>query len=40
VSDIKKIIAWYNQLQQHDLLDFTEDADKQPEESTSEGTTE
>lgn len=40
VSDIKKIIAWYNQLQQHDLLDFSEEADKQPEENTSEGTTE
>lgn len=40
VSDIKKIIAWYNQLQQHDLLDFSEEADKQLEENTSEGTTE
>lgn len=25
VSDIKKVIQWYNLLQQHDLLDFSEE---------------
>lgn len=28
VSDIKKIIQWYNLLQQHDLLDFSETDEK------------
>ena len=32
-SDIKKVIAWYNQLQQHNLLDFT----GQPEDETPSG---
>jgi hypothetical protein len=27
VSDIKKVIQWYNLLQQHDLLDFSEDVE-------------
>lgn len=39
VSDIKKIIAWYNQLQQHNLLDFAEEADTQVEENVSESAT-
>ena len=35
VSDIKKIIQWYNLLQQHDLLDFSEEVDK-PESKSDE----
>ena len=35
VSDIKKIIQWYNLLQQHDLLDFSEDVEK-PKSKTDE----
>ena len=35
VSDIKKMISWYNQLQEHNLLDFTEDAAPLPEESST-----
>jgi hypothetical protein len=40
VSDIKKIIAWYNQLQQHDLLDFDKEADSEPSETVNEPVTE
>lgn len=35
VSDIKKIIQWYNLLQQHDLLDFSEEVEK-PKSKTDE----
>ncbi|WP_111309522.1 DUF5606 family protein [Confluentibacter sediminis] len=35
VSDIKKIIQWYNLLQQHDLMDFSEDVEK-PKSKTDE----
>ncbi|PKQ44304.1 DUF5606 family protein [Confluentibacter flavum] len=35
VSDIKKIVQWYNLLQQHDLLDFSEDVEK-PKSKTDE----
>jgi hypothetical protein len=31
VSDIKKIISWYNQLQKLELLDFTTTADQEDE---------
>lgn len=32
VSDIKKVIQWYNLLQQHDLLDFSEDGETSKDE--------
>jgi hypothetical protein len=32
VSDIKKVIQWYNLLQQHDLLDFSEKEESSKEE--------
>ena len=35
VSDIKKIVQWYNLLQQHDLLNFSEDV-KKPDSKTDE----
>ena len=31
VSDIKKIIQWYNLLQEHDLLDFEKDSEAEKE---------
>ncbi len=31
VSDIKKVIGWYNTLVEHDLLDFTEEEEKKEE---------
>ena len=36
VSDIRKIINWYNLLQEHDMLDFTEKEEEKPEEETVE----
>ncbi|WP_100612547.1 DUF5606 family protein [Confluentibacter lentus] len=36
VSDIKKIIQWYNLLQQHDLLDFSEVVEKPKSETDEE----
>jgi hypothetical protein len=36
VSDIKKIVQWYNLLQQHDLLDFSEDVEKQKSKTDEE----
>lgn len=38
ISDIKKVISWYNALQQKELLDFseTEDEIKEPEKEESE----
>lgn len=36
VSDIKKIVQWYNLLQQHDLLDFSEDVEKPKSKSDEE----
>ncbi|MFV0593015.1 MAG: DUF5606 domain-containing protein [Draconibacterium sp.] len=33
VSDIKKVILWYNTLQEKDLLDFSEPEDENTEES-------
>ncbi|WP_100616114.1 DUF5606 family protein [Confluentibacter citreus] len=36
VSDIKKIVQWYNLLQQHDLLDFSEDIEKPKSETDEE----
>lgn len=32
VSDIKKVIQWYNLLQQHDLLDFSEKEESSKDE--------
>ena len=36
VSDIKKVINWYNTLHEHDLLDFTEEEEKKEEETPKE----
>ena len=36
VSDIKKVIQWYNLLQQHDLLDFSEEVEKSESKSDEE----
>jgi len=36
VSDIKKVISWYNQLQELSLLDFTTAADKETETENKE----
>lgn len=36
VSDIKKIVQWYNLLQQHDLLDFSETIEKPKTETDEE----
>ena len=36
VSDIKKIVSWYNQLLAHKLLDFTEKEEEKPEEPIAE----
>lgn len=35
-SDIKKIVQWYNLLQQNDLLDFTETDETQPKKPKDE----
>lgn len=36
VSDIKKVIQWYNLLQQHNLLDFSEDVEASKSETDEE----
>lgn len=36
VSDIKKVIGWYNTLVEHDLLDFTEEEEEKKEEEVKE----
>ncbi len=36
VSDIKKVIQWYNLLQEHNLLEFEEEEDKPAEEEVDE----
>jgi hypothetical protein len=36
VSDIKKVIQWYNLLQEHNLLEFEEEEDKSDEETPAE----
>lgn len=36
ISDIRKIINWYNLLQEHDLLDFTEKEEEKPEDKKEE----
>ncbi len=36
VSDIKKVIQWYNLLQEHNLLEFEEKEDKSDEETPVE----
>ena len=36
VSDIKKVIQWYNLLQQHDLLDFSEEVVKSESKTDEE----
>jgi hypothetical protein len=36
ISDIRKIINWYNLLQEHNLLDFTEKEEEQPEDKKEE----
>lgn len=36
VSDIKKVILWYNALQENDMLDFSEDTENQSEDSPEE----
>lgn len=33
ISDMKKIVMWYNLLQEHDMLDFTEEETKTENES-------
>ncbi|MEZ5197613.1 MAG: DUF5606 domain-containing protein [Bacteroidales bacterium] len=33
VSDMKKVISWYNTLHQHNILEFTEEEEKKDEES-------
>jgi hypothetical protein len=33
VSDIKKVILWYNILQEHDLLNFEDDSNEQTEKT-------
>ncbi len=39
VSDIKKMVAWYNMLLQHNLLDFTEEpVQEEPAANEPEGT--
>ena len=40
VSDIKKVINWYNSLHKLNLLDFTEEEEKKEEEATKEDTKE
>jgi len=36
VSDIKKVINWYNTLHEHSLLDFTEEEEEKKEEEKEE----
>jgi hypothetical protein len=36
VSDIKKVINWYNTLHEHNLLDFTEEEEEKKEEEKEE----
>lgn len=36
ISDIRKIISWYNLLLEHQLLDFTEKEEEKPEEVKAE----
>ncbi len=36
VSDIKKVIQWYNLLQEHNLLEFEEEEDKPVDEAVDE----
>ena len=36
VSDMKKVINWYNTLHEHKLLDFTEDEEEKKEEDKEE----
>ena len=36
VSDIKKVINWYNTLHEHNLLDFTEEEEEKKEEGKEE----
>ncbi len=36
LSDIKKIVSWYNQLLEHNLLDFTEKEEEKKEEGEKE----
>ena len=36
ISDIRKIITWYNLLLEHQLLDFTEKEEEKPEEKKEE----
>jgi Domain of unknown function (DUF6852)/Domain of unknown function (DUF5606) len=36
VSDIKKVMQWYNLLQQHDLLDFSDEVEKPKEKQDEE----
>ena len=36
VSDIKKVIGWYNTLIEHNLLDFTEEEEEKPSEEKEE----
>jgi hypothetical protein len=40
VSDIKKVIAWYNQLQGFGMLDFDEEVEEKPAEEQTAETTE
>lgn len=40
VSDIKKVINWYNILQKYDLLNFDEEEESKAEEATEEKNTE
>lgn len=40
ISDIKKIISWYNLLLENNLLDFPEKAEDKPEEAKTEPGTE
>jgi hypothetical protein len=34
ISDIRKIVSWYNLLLEHKILDFTEKEEEKPEEKT------
>jgi hypothetical protein len=36
ISDIRKIVSWYNLLLEHKILDFTEKEEEKPEENTEE----
>jgi len=38
ISDIRKIISWYNLLLEHQLLDFTEKEEEKPEDKKEEAT--